>query len=160
MNFTFTTDDTFKRADEIVDYLLGPRLWIPRLDYPDFFAWVDRTHAQLKSEEKRAIVALSGGNVCGAVIYQKHKTEPDTLEIKNITVRPDMRGRYVASFLVRNAEVEGALDFKANRVVLDAKKRNSAIRSFLFKGGYLPLQTMDLYALGAGEDIVYAKRLP
>ena len=158
MNFTFTSDETYKRADEIVAYLQGPRLWIPRVDYPDFEAWLDKVHRQLKSEEKRALVALSGDNVVGAVLYQRHQAEHDALEIKNITVRPDMRGRYVASFLLRNAELEGRQDFASKRILIDAKVRNLRIRSFLFKNGYAPLVTTDLYALGAGEDIVYTKR--
>lgn len=90
-------------------------------------------------------------------MYQRHKKYADALEIKNVTVHPDVRGRHVASFLLRNAEIEGCHDFHTNRVLVDAKSHNVAIRAFLLKGGYLPLTCVDLYGLGAGEDVVYCK---
>lgn len=157
MEILFTSERTHQRADEILDYLRGPRLWIPHLDYPDFDAWADKVHWQLKSEEKRACIGLVAGAVVGAVIYQRHKTEPDTLEIKNVTVRPDMRGRYIANFLLRNAEIEGVRDFGGHQVIVDAKARNFAIRSYLFRNGYRVRKVEDLYGLGAGRDVVYHK---
>jgi len=159
MELTFTSDGVGGRADEVVDYLRGPRLWIPHDDYPDFAHWAERVHAQLKSEEKRALVALSRRAVVGAVIYQRHRTVPGALEIKNITVRPDMRGRFIAGFLLRNAEVEGAADYGVEDVLVDAKARNLALRVYLFRQGYHVRGTEDLYGLGAGEDVVYGKRI-
>lgn len=159
MEVTFTTERTWARADEIVDYLRGPRLWIPQADYPDFDDWASKVHVQLKSEEKRAVVAFVAGRVAGAIIYQRHRKQADALEIKNVTVRPDVQGRYFASFLLRNAEVEGARDFKVRSVVVDAKARNMGIRQFLIKNGYLPVGIEDLYGLGVGADVVYTKRL-
>jgi ribosomal protein S18 acetylase RimI-like enzyme len=159
MHFVFTTEQSGKRADEIVDYLLGPRLWIPQVDYPDFDVWATKVHTQLKRERKRAIIALAGDNVVGAIIYQKHQLLPDVLEIKNITVRPDARGRFMASFLLRNAEIEGARNFGSHEVLVDAKARNLAIKSFLLRNSYRTLGVADLYGLGAGEDVVYRKRL-
>lgn len=40
MNFTFTTEQTIHRTDEISEYMSGPRLWIPQTDYPDFDLWI------------------------------------------------------------------------------------------------------------------------
>lgn len=160
MEVTFTTERTWARADEIVDYLRGPRLWVPQADYPDFDDWAAKVHVQLKSEHKRAVVAFVGGTVAGAIIYQRHQEQVDALEIKNVTVRPDVQGRHFASFLLRNAEVEGARDYGVRSVVVDAKARNRGIRAFLLKNGYLPAGIADLYGLGSGDDIVYAKRLP
>lgn len=146
-------------SDEVVDYLRGPRLWVPRADYPDFDEWVERVRAQLRTEEKRAVVALDRRGVCGAVVYQRHRSEPGALEVKNVTVRPDQRGRLLASFMLRNAEAEGASELGATRCLVDAKARNLGIRSFLLKSGYLPVGASDLYGLGAGEDVVYRKSL-
>lgn len=160
MEFIFTTEQTWKRADEIIDYLRGPRLWIPRVDYPDFDEWAEKVHAQLRSESKRAVVAVSGGCVVGAAVYQPHRSEAGVLEIKNLTVRPDARGRHVASFLLRNAEVEGLRDFGSRSVVVDAKARNFAIGAFLLRNGYAALGARDLYGLGAGADVVYRKVIP
>lgn len=159
MELLFTSERTQSRADELVDYLRGPRLWIPRADYPDFDDWSEKVHAQLKAEHKRALLALSHGAVVGAVIYQRHVTEPMTLEIKNVTVRPDMRGRYIARFLLRNAEIEGRADFGVRRVVLDAKASNVALRRYVEGQGYVSAEVRDLYGLGGGADVLFRKRL-
>lgn len=160
MNIVVTTEKVWSMADEIVGYLTGPRLWIPQSDYPDFEDWAQRVHAQLKSEAKRAVVALSAGAVVGAAVYQPHRSDPRVLEVKNITVRPDARGRLLATFMLRNAEVEGAADFGCREAAVDAKARNSALRAFLFKSGYRVDRVEDLYGLGAGADVVYRKTLP
>lgn len=158
MEFVFTSDETGKRADEVVDYLRGPRLWMPRADYPDYDEWTDKVHRQLKTEEKRALLALHRRGVVGAVVYQRHKAVPAALEIKNITVRPDMRGRFIASFLLRNAEIEGAADYGTQEALVDAKAKNRGVRALLLQHGYRARGREDLYGLGAGEDVVYAKR--
>lgn len=93
------------------------------------------------------------------MVYQRHKAVPSALEIKNITVRPDMRGRFIAGFLLRNAEIEGAADYGVREVIVDAKARNVAIRAYLWRQGYRRRGEEDLYGLGAGQDVVYGKRL-
>jgi ribosomal protein S18 acetylase RimI-like enzyme len=140
MDFRFTTEETFRRTDEIVDYLLGPRLWVPCLDYPDYDVWVQKVHRQLKEAKKRSLLAISYGNIIGAIIYQFHELEPEVLEIKNISVRPDQQGRYVASFLLRNAEIKGCADFSSRAIVVDAKAKNLAIRSFYSRMGMFLLR--------------------
>lgn len=157
MRIVFTSEESWSRADEIADYLLGPRLWIPENDYPDYADWVERTREQLRQESKRAIVARSGGTVIGAAVYQRFRKDPRVLEVKNITVRPDFHGRHVASFLVRNAEVEGARDFGSVSVRIDAKASNVGVRRLLLGAGYLPGSPADIYGLGAGPDVVYTK---
>lgn len=159
MEVLFTSDRTVRMADEIVDYLLGPRLWVPKDDYPDYGDWVQKVWSQLRSEEKRALVGVSGRRVVGAVVYQPHRALPGVLEVKNLTVRPDVQGRHMASFLLRNAEVEGVRDFGSREVTLDAKARNAAIRAFLLRNGYAVSGVRDLYGLRAGDDVVFRKVL-
>ena len=159
MDFRFTSEYPVSRLDEIVSYLLGPRLWIPHTDYPDFSEWAQKTHQELKKESKRALLALSQREIVGVAIYQRHKKLKETLEVKNLTVRPDQRGRYIASFLMRNAEIEGARDFKSEQVLCDAKASNFAVQSFLIRHRYSILDRADLYQRGAGEDLVYQKKL-
>src|SRR3990172_1913608 len=120
MDFRFTTEYPFSRLDEIVSYLLGPRLWIPHTDYPDFEDWSQKAYLELKKEAKRAIIAISQNQIVGVVIYQRHKKIREALELKNLTVRPDQRGRYIASFLLRNAELEGSREFGTSEVFCDA----------------------------------------
>lgn len=159
MEFVLTTEQTITKADELVDHLRRPRLWVPGTDYPDYGAWLERVHRQLKDESKRAILALVRGCVIGAVLYQRHKTAPWALELKNVSVAPDLRGRHVASFLLRNAEIEGRADYGSMCAVVDTKASNSAMRRFLSRNGYRASITTDLYGLGAGEDVLYAKRI-
>jgi len=160
MNFVFTNEYKASRLDEIVTYLIGPRLWIPQTDYPDFLGWADRAHGELRTESKRAMLAFSHGDIVGVTIYQRHKKYRDALEIKNLTVRPDMRGRYIASFLLRNTEREGAKDFSSKYVLCDSKADNYAVRAFLFQQKYSILGKHDLYSYKSGEDLVYRKNLP
>ena len=160
MNVSFTTDETVRRADELIDYMRGPRLWIPSVDYPDFDEWSERARIQFRREDERAVLAISDGNIVGAVVYQRHASDPSALEIKNLTVRPDQRGRHVASFLLRNAEIEGMHDYPGVfRCVLDAKARNFGMRAFLLRFGYVPWHVRDVYGLGCGVDIVFSRKL-
>lgn len=159
MNFRFTNEYPLSRLDEIVYYILGPRLWIPRADYPDFLDWAEKAYKELKSENKRALLALFGKDIVGVMIYQRHKKFQDVLELKNLSVRPDYRGRYVASFLLRNAEIEGRKEFHSEHVIADAKARNLAVRLFMVKHGYRVTGKEDLYGLNSGTDAIYSKKL-
>ena len=159
MDFRFTNEYNSSRLDEIVDYLRGPRLWIPCNDYPDFNEWLQKVHNELRTETKRAVIALSQNQIAGVVIYQRHKNIADTIELKNLTIRPDQRGRYIASFLIRNAEIEGLRDFGLTRMLCDSKANNWAIRLFLLRHHYSIVTEEDLYKLGTGKDIIYQKDL-
>ena len=157
MDFRFTNEYPVSKIDEIVSYLLGPRLWIPKQDYPDFLDWADKVHEELKKDLKKAIIALSFNDVVGVLIYQKHKKEADVLEIKNLTVRPDVRGRHIASFLFRNAEIEGCREFESKYAICDAKANNFAIKNFLLKQKYSIKDKRDLYQVNSGEDLIFTK---
>lgn len=159
MNFLFTNEYPISRLDEIVNYLLGPRLWIPRVDYPDFSDWAQKTYQELKKESKRALVAIDGHEVVGVSVYQRHKKRAEALEIKNLTIRPDKRGRHIASFLLRNTEIEGTKEFNSKLVLCDAKVKNWQIKYFLLTHHYQIVTKTDLYNRGAGEDLVYRKNL-
>ena len=157
MQFTFTNEYPLSRLDEIVNYLLGPRLWVPQTDYPDFLDWVDKVHRELKKDNKRAMIAFQNKEIVGVTIYQRHKLHADALEIKNLTVRPDKRGRYIASFLLRNSEIEGAKDFGSTRILCDAKAKNFSVKSFILKNRYQIVGKENLYHKGGGEDLVFTK---
>jgi ribosomal protein S18 acetylase RimI-like enzyme len=159
MQVLMTNELPISRTDEVVEHLLKPRLWIPHADYPDYSLWIDRVHEQLRKETKRSMVALEGGRVVGVVLYQQHRSLSQTLEIKNISVRPEKAGRYIASFLLRNAEIEGAREYQAQTVTVDAKAGNKGIRLFLLAHRYRITQEQDLYGLGSGPDLVFTKVL-
>lgn len=158
MDFRFTTE--YPHTEELVSFLMGPRLWIPKESYPDFLDWADKSYRELQKEKKRAIVCIRGKELVGSIIYQRHKEHHDLLELKNLTIEPMARGRYIASFLLRNAEVEGARDFHSTHIICDAKKDNLSIYRFLTKHAYRRVATSDLYRFGAGLDNVYFKSIP
>lgn len=158
MNYHITTEETIKRVDEIVDYLRGPRLWIPQTDYPNYDGWLNKIHDQLKHESKRALITVVNKLIVGVIVYQRHNSYPDTLEIKNLSISPTHQGRYLASCMLRNAELEGQRDFSTNSVHIDAKSNNIPIKQFLVKHKYTPLFATDLYG-SKTNDVVFYKTI-
>lgn len=156
MNFSFTTDLDLKRT---MDLLASPRLWISRAAYPDFGDWLGRAAMELDRGIKHGIYCYFDEKLVGAAIYQRHKTISSFLELKNLTVLPEAGRRFVASFLVRNVEIEGSKEFKPTHIVCDAKRDNVAIQQFLVGNKYRATATLDLYGLNAGADILYMKEM-
>lgn len=155
----FTNEHDTASAGNVIDVLKRPRLWIPTTDYPDYPLWLDKVEAELDTQAKRAMLAYSGTEPVGVVLYQRHKEQSDTVEIKNISVSPDVRGRYFGSFLLRNVEAEAlGSDFPTcSKMVVDTKLSNFDMINFLLKHRYRPTLITDLYRLGGGEDIVLTK---
>ncbi|MDB5159763.1 MAG: hypothetical protein JWO99_26 [Candidatus Saccharibacteria bacterium] len=158
--FRFTNEHSSTDVADIVDVLRQPRLWIPTAqDYPNHSAWLDKTEAQIASGTKRVMAAYMGRDAVGTVIYQRQADQPQTLEIRNISVSSDARGRYVGAFLLRNAEVEAVQnDFPdIEEFTIDTKVTNQEMVSFLEAQGYTIQDITDLYGLGAGLDAVMTK---
>ncbi len=160
--FTFSNERNQAEAEETVEFLRVPRLWIPGEDYPDFDDWLDRVAAELTEDRKRAMTVRFGGELVGAIVYQQHRDDPTTLEIRNISVAPTARGRYAGSFMLRNTELEGTgFDFpECERITVDTKTANAGMVSFLTRHGYELREVTDLYGLGAGPDAVFEKPAP
>lgn len=154
MNFKFTQ---YGNADHILDFMLGDRLYIPKTDYPDYNDWLAKVHTQLKNMSKQAIVCFSSNQLVGSILFQQHQTTPTLLELKNLTISPTVRDRFIASFLVKNAEIEGKNIFHSVGSICDAKEANTAIRGFLLRLGYKILANLDLYKLHSGNDTIYFK---
>lgn len=152
-DFAFTST----LSSKVIDFLAGPRLWVPRSSYPDFMDWLDKVSIEIRNRTKRGIVCYYDRKMVGAAIYQKHKTWPQFLELKNITISPEVSRRFIASFLVRNIEAEARGHF--SHVICDAKKDNANIRQFLTSNKYQIVGNVDLYGLRAGPDTVYLKEL-
>jgi len=159
-NFRFTNEHSSAGAADVIDVLRRPRLWIPtEHDYPNHDAWLDKTEAQIASGAKRAMSGYMGNRAIGAVIYRQSPEDLDIVDIRNISVSDDARGRYVGSFLLRNAELEASqIDFPGTReFVVDTKIANTEMIEFLMSHGYSIKEITDLYGLGAGLDAVMAK---
>ncbi|MDB5170433.1 MAG: hypothetical protein JWO35_127 [Candidatus Saccharibacteria bacterium] len=160
-NFQFTNEHRMSDVGNIIGVLEKPRLWVPESDYPDYYYWLEKVESELGTQQKRAMLAYAGAVPVGVVLYQKHRTRHNTVEIKNISVSPDQRGRYVGSFLLKNAEVEALnSDYpECTSVVVDTKATNTGMVDFLVRHRYAPAGVTDLYGLGAGDDILFAKTL-
>lgn len=163
MDIRFTSQFPTSQINEIVDLVIKPRLWVPnpQIIYPDIYDWAQKVYVELFRQEKFCIVAVSGiYQIAGLIIFQQHKKYQDALEIKHLNVLPQMQNRYIASFLLRNAEVEGKKLFPhLTKCLCDAKAENRIVFNFLLKHHYLPKAKLDLYDLKSGEDIIYEKMI-
>lgn len=159
MEFRFTNEIPASQVDHVVDFALGPRLWVPDGNYPDELDWAEKAHTEIKGEVKRPMVVFDSRELVGNIIYQRDKVDPTALEIKRISVMPSARGRGVAGFLLRQAEIEGQREFGTTVARGDAKVSNVPMRKFLLTQGYRIIGKADLYGLGAGEDYIYEKPL-
>lgn len=158
-DFRFTNEYSSSQREGVLDVLRRPRLWVPEADYPDYQQWLGKVEAQLGENEKRAMVSYLGPVAVGAIVYQRHRSRPNTVEIKNISVQPDARGRYVGSFLLRNVELEATRnDFpECNELIVDTKISNLDMITFLMRHHYSIAGIDDLYRLGAGSDATLVK---
>lgn len=159
-DFRFTNELNTHELGDTIGVLRRPRLWVPEADYPDYHYWLDKAEAELANGSKRAMLAYAGREPIGAVLYQRYKEDAMSVEIKNISVSPDMRGRYIGAFMLRNTEAEAlAFDYPGSRrMVVDTKAANAGMVGFLLRQGYQPQGATDLYGLGAGIDITFAKQ--
>jgi len=156
MNYNFTSDFDLKST---IEFLAGPRLWVPRTQYPDFLYWLDKVEYELENQTKRGLFCYVNSELIGSVIFQRHKTNKDYLEIKNLTISPNHKKRFIASFLLRNAEIEGKRLFNSTNCICDAKANNINITTFLLKHHYTISGMTDLYNIKSGIDNVFIKPL-
>ncbi len=160
MDYRITNEQTDARADEIVQFLQGPRLYIPQASYSQHGQWLEnKVHPQLKSGVKIASICLDRSDVSGVIIYQNHPELSGTAEIRNITVRPTDRGRYIGSFLLKNTEHEIKYYLQAEKILIDCKQSNIQMIRFLQKHGYTIETITDLYHHGDDLDVVFVKKI-
>lgn len=163
LDFRFSNDPTSRNIDATASLLVQPRLWIPSGDYPGHMDWRDKALSQLGTEEKRAILAFWGTEPVGCIIYQRDPSNPLNIEIKNISIEKEARGRHVASFLLRQVEAEAPHDFPGSTDIwVDTKRANSGIIGFLLHSGYGIEATTLLpsnFAHNGEPDVVLTKPL-
>lgn len=160
--FRFTNEHTPSSVGAVCDVLRRPRLWIPTVrDYPGHSAWVEKTEAEIMSGHKHAMLAYIGREPVGTVIYRQDDTDPHTLAIRNLSISPEVAGRYFGSFLLRNSELEAVTRDYPNtkQIVVDTKTTNSGMINFLTVHGYESNHITDLYGQGTGQDLVLVKTI-
>ena len=164
LEFRFTDIRSGANRDGLARRLVQPRLWIPGGDYPAHMDWADKAISEWDDGKKRAILAYWGSEAVGAIVWQRHKSIPTALEIKNISVEPHARGRRVADFLLRQAEIEGSHDFPGvTTIVGNTKITNKAILNFAARNGYaitIPPMLETHFVHNGTPDAVFTKQIP
>lgn len=157
MDFLFT--DRAGNADTVVNFLVRPRLAIPKDSYPDYSDWLDKVRFELNKEIKKFILCISKGFIIGAIIFQQHKLMKDFLELKNISISPNYSFRGIGMFLLRNAEIEGAKQYGTKYATADCKSNNLPVIKFLGRNKYKMVMSLDVYKKQAGLDSIFIKEL-
>lgn len=127
------------------------------LGYPNYGGWLEKAEHQLRTGQKDAILAFSGGTLVADLIYQQHKTIPQVLEIKNLRVHPKLRERYFARFMLRQLEAD-ARTSGYRTMLVDARESQRDVRSFLLASGFSEIITLPIYSPESNE-VIMAKSL-
>lgn len=162
MDARFTDEMNPAQAARVMDVLRAPRLWIPtEQDYGDTThkAWLAKVEQELVDGNRYALHAQMGTQSIGAVIWRPRASEPNVLDIRNISIHPDVKGRYFGAFMLRNVEwlmLENYPD--ATRIEVDTKTTNADMLSFLARQGYEVTGINDLYDSGR-PDVLLRKTI-
>ncbi len=113
------------------------------LKYPQYSEWVQKAEDELFSGIKRAALAYSNGVLVGDIVWQQHKQLSRVRELKNLRVSPKARGRYLAQFLLRQAECENKRECDA--FIADARETQTDLIRLMQAMGYSALGKLNLY---------------
>lgn len=164
----FFTLDPYHYIAEICELIIGPAIWFPHgrvKDYPDIGDWSQKVWNELNSGTKRSALALTRiGNlekIIGVLIYQRHKTNQFWLELKNLSVDPQFSRRGIASFLLKQAEIEGLREFpETTKIVCDTKAERTGVVNFLSTNRYKLIGVDNIYKFSsAGPDAIFEKNI-
>lgn len=152
MSFHFHFKGLQDRKDlkDLINFLI-----LQDLGYPNYDDWVQRTEYELDKGYKSVILAFSGRELVGDLIYQPHKEISCFLEIKNLRIHPELRERKFAEFMLKQSEAENKGKYDA--IICDAPYNNPVI-GLMKSQGYQILNTIPLYDKNR-EDVVMLKFL-
>ncbi len=156
MNIRFTDEMNPARAAKVIDVLRAPRLWIPtQQDYgADHEVWLEKVEAELAAGKRYALHAQMGRRSVGVIIWRPN-TQPRTVDIRNISVSPEVRGRYFGPFMLRNVEYDIHKKYPdVKEVRVDTKTTNTEMRAFLGRQDYIEVGVEDLYDSGKPDVIL------
>ncbi len=168
MNFSISDEMNPNRAGEVADVLLGERLWVPSAeDYgmPQHSRWVDKATAEIASGDRFAILAKCGSMPVGALVWRPGD-EPGQIDLRNISIVSDMRGRHLGSFIMHQLPIiakdyiqqtQENIPVNELTISVDTKVTNLEMIAFLEHMGYTIEKIMDLY--GSDKlDVVMRRR--
>ena len=158
----FSNDHSARQRGDVMTVLRQPRLWIPTAtDYPRHDEWLDKTESEIVNGDKRAMLGYSGNNPVGTIVYRRHETQDNAVEIRNISIDPLVRGRLFGAFMLRQVEIDAIWnDFEGvDTFWVDTKITNTDMIGFLESEGYAVTGIADLYKDGTGEDVILTKSI-
>jgi ribosomal protein S18 acetylase RimI-like enzyme len=161
--FRFTNEHRLSEVGKVIDVLKRPRLWIPTNDdYPAHGQWLEKTEAEIAAGTKRAMISYYNNEAVAAIVYRRHETQNNVVEIRNISVVPEARGRLIGSFALVNTELEAVRhDFPdTETITVDTKISNAEMIGFLENHGYSVQEIANLYDQSTGPDAILAKHMP
>ncbi len=150
-DFNFTSLQDTRQLRQLMDFI-----HLQDLGYPKYHDWVAKAESELLSGYKGAIIAYSSGHVVGDLIFQPHKGVSTLLEIKNLRVHPDLRGREFSRFMLRQLEVEANGRYDA--LIGDIREDQKQLVAFSYGWGFSPIRTVPLYG-DDKKDVVIVKFL-
>jgi hypothetical protein len=147
-DFAFCSVQTSKQVKQTIDFLARQDL-----GYPNYDKWVQKVEAELFSGYKRAALAYSNGILVGDIVWQEHKQLPRIKELKNLRISSGARGRCLARFLLRQAEVEDSEQFDA--FLGDARETQVDLIGLMRDMGYMAVSKLNLYEEGRKDVVLF-----
>jgi len=126
------------------------------LDYPDYMLWVEKCKRELELGYKRAFVCTKDNEIIANLVFQPHKEDRSTLELKNARVKEEYERKNIFKKMVKEAErYARANSFK--RIRGDTHESNIAITKALKNLGFKIEAKEQLYS--AKKELILAKDL-
>ncbi len=130
--------------------------------------WVAKTEAELAQGQGRrfAILATSDGQGAGAVVWRPGD-EPGHIDLRNISISPDMRGRHLGVFCMNQffflakeyvQQTEEQQSASELLISVDTKETNLEMITFLANLGFTVEEIRDLYG-SSKNDVVMRRRV-
>jgi len=96
------------------------------LDYPDYFAWLEKCYRELQMGNKKAVVCVNNERIIANLIFQQHKRDPKSLELKNGRVDERLRRQKIFTRLYEVVE-QYARENGFLRIVADTHTDNQPV---------------------------------
>jgi RimJ/RimL family protein N-acetyltransferase len=125
-------------------------------DYPNYMAWVDKCYRELQLGYKKAFICINDGEIIANLIFQKHKQDPKSLELKNGRVDERYRRRKIFTSLYRAVE-HYAHENGFLRIIADTHIDNQSVITTLENQGFVIEAKENLYHKDKLEVILSKK---
>lgn len=143
---TFKEIEDEKELNQLKFFMIQNPEFYPKNIY---FPWIDeKCIPRVESGEYKTIISLSEGLVIGNLVYRY--LNKNQIEIKNLRVRPEKRGRDIGHFMLTQMEKENS-NFS---IKTDVTIKNLSMINFLIRNGYTITSEEKLYLPYQNECIL------